>query len=498
MATRSALFSAELERPAARDDAPRTRPVAHFRVHDGPLDFRELCLRAVPTTTRVLVLDLDRTIHLGRNIGELLGWEICAHLGYGPSYLREQEATRGLGRVFLDFGRPRALLRYLGVGAQLWAQPGLFYFLWGKLAWHTDALRKRAFLRFGPEPIRAVQRVPQHALLHQIAALPGTVVRELAGRVLARHAPDQVVDAADVAWLRARCPGIKIAISSASPRAVVEAAGALLGVDAVLCSELEETDERACAPCDLSPGRPRGAPERISRATRQRINAGPAKLDALRARFPELADPRTESVGITDTGYGEDHSWTELFRTVIDVNSDAPFPPIVTAGSPTRAIHSAELRTRKERDAHAEGEQAPDPRRRGARAELTLSAAEIAARVGPVADEIEALARSIEHCAWELSTERAEAREALTALEPEIDAAVDAYNDAPLPARAVALAKLAGLLAERKRREARIVAIERPLSTRAYALTVALERARALVARAEPAPLGMPAAATAH
>ncbi len=504
--SRSALFSAELGlagAPHARldDAAPRTRPVARWRAHGAPLDVRELFLRAVPSSTRVLVLDLDRTIHLGRNMGELLGWEIVAHLGYGPAYLAEREATRAMrprGRVFLDLARPLAALKYLSVGASLWAPPGLFYFVWGKLASRSPTLRRAAFRRFGPEAVRAVQRVPQHALLHQIASLPSAVVRELATRVLLRYQDDQVIDAADVAWLRARCPGIRVVISSASPRPIVEAAAALLGIDEVVCTELEETEERASAPCDRSSmGRPRGEPARISRASRQRINAGPAKLEALVARFPELRDPAVESVGVTDTGYGEDHSWTELFRTVIDVNSDAPFPPVVAAGSPTRAIHSAALLTHAERAARAESDRAKAPgvtrlaarlapRRRAVLPELELSAPEILAQLGPLAGEIEAISRSIEACAWELEADRAEARAALVALEPAIDAAVDRYNAAPPAAppaaRHAALADLERLLDQRNAREADIVAVERPLSARAYELAVALERAREAVA----------------
>jgi hypothetical protein len=38
----------------------RTRLVDRLVIH-GPVDFRELCQRAVPGETRFLILDLDRT-----------------------------------------------------------------------------------------------------------------------------------------------------------------------------------------------------------------------------------------------------------------------------------------------------------------------------------------------------------------------------------------------------------------------------------------------------
>lgn len=466
-AARSALFAA----PSVRGgEGPRTRIVSRLRVHGEPIDFRELCLRAVPVDTKILVMDLDRTVHLGQNMGELLGWEICAHLGYGPRYLSELEPQRGTGRMFFSFERPREVLRYLALGAKLWGPPGLFYFVWGKLAWRASALRRRAFLRFGPEVVRAVQRIPQHALLHQLASLGRAEARELAERVLRRYRGDQCIEREDLEWLRARCPGIKIVISSASPRVIVEAAGAALGVDAVVCTEVEEDDEASSAPCDLSRmGRPSGQPRRISRPSRQRINAGPAKLAELRARFPELDDPNVESVGITDTGYGEDHSWTELFRTLIDVNSTAPFPPIVDADSPTRVIHSVALRTRRERDGQDQ--------KRKPRLELDLGHADLEERLGPMADEVESLARDVDACERSLSAARDAAHRDLCALDPELEIAVDRYNEG----RVGALADLEHLLERRRVLAGRVIEIERPLSERAYALTVALERARAQI-----------------
>lgn len=478
-AARSALFAAPTIRHGA---GPRTRVVDRLRVHGAPIDFRELCQRVVAPETRVLVMDLDRTVHLAQNMGELLGWEICAHLGYGPAYLDELEPTRGGGRMFFAPRRPLAMLKYLAVGASLWAPPGLFYFVWGKLAWRASSLRRRAFLRFGPEAVRAVQRIPQHALLHQIASLPRAVVRELALRVYRRYAGDQTIERADLEWLRARCPGIKIVISSASPRPIVEAIGDALGVDTVICSEVEEDEVSWTAPCDLSRmGRPSGAPRRISRPSRQSINAGPAKLAALVARFPELLDPEVESVGITDTGYGEDHSWTELFRTVVDVNSGAPFPPIVDASSPTRVIHSVALRTRRERDSDA-----PDRRRsQTPRLDLDLSARDLEERLGPLADEVEALAQDLEASEQRLASARASARADLCGLDPELEAAVERYNGGD----ASALAVLERLLARRSLLAARVVGIERPISERAYALTVALERAREQILREPAAPI---------
>src|SRR5689334_1777181 len=111
----------------------QTRLADRLVIHGEPIDFRELCRRAVPTDARYLVLDLDRTTHLARNLGELLGWEVGAYHAYGPDHLAAAEARRKPGRFFVDRRRPLAALRYLAIGARMWAYPGLFYLLFGKI-----------------------------------------------------------------------------------------------------------------------------------------------------------------------------------------------------------------------------------------------------------------------------------------------------------------------------------------------------------------------------
>src|SRR5512134_3466604 len=106
---------------------PRTRAAERLVIHGEPVDFRELCLRTVPANAKYLVLDLDRTLHLARNMGELLGWEVVAWHAYGAEHLAAAEARRSGGRFFVDWRKPLAALRYLLLGARLWAYPGLFY-----------------------------------------------------------------------------------------------------------------------------------------------------------------------------------------------------------------------------------------------------------------------------------------------------------------------------------------------------------------------------------
>jgi hypothetical protein len=298
---------------------PRLRIVDRVVLHEGPLEFARLAERVITDRTRYLVLDLDRTVHLGRNMGELLGWELGALHAYGAGELERMEPGRGTGRLICDVRRPLGSLRYLLHGARTWAVPGLYYLAFGKIPARSDRLRAWTFRRFGAEPVRTVQRVPQNALMALLASVPEPTLRVLAERVWDRHGPDEVIRREDLDALRARFPALRVIITSASPRVVVEVARDRLGADEIESSE---------------PGR---------------INSGPAKIVHLEARFPEVLDPEVESVGITDTGYGEDHCWSEHFTRVVDVNSDAPFSPIVSARSPVRELHSAHLVTNRER-----------------------------------------------------------------------------------------------------------------------------------------------------
>jgi hypothetical protein len=424
-----------------RSNAPLTRLVDTFWIAREPIAFRELCERAVPPETRLLVLDLDRTLHLGRNMGELLGWEISAYKGYGPAYLAELEPRRRPGRMYVEWRRPLGALRYLWSSFWVWGPPGLFYLLWCKLAARVDLLRRRSYLRFGPEPVQAVQRVPQYVLFRQMASLPDRTVRALAERVWTRYRRDLIVEREDIEWLRRRSPGIRIVLSTASPRQVAETASAALPVDDVIGS---------------TPGR---------------INGGRAKLEALRARHPELGAPGVTTVGISDTGYGEDHCWTEAFTHLVDVNSSSGFPPIVSASSPLRAIFSARVLTRAEKDARARGDAWLDPRRGrlGAGGSREFGAPELEALLAPLRAVVDRLTRELEARQRQIgdAVERARARCAAV--------------DRSLEAAALALADLLGALEERRSAEQQLARDARPVSEVAFAMAQTLERSRALL-----------------
>ena len=308
-----------------------------------PVSFRELCETMVPANARYVVFDLDRTLHFGRNIGELLGWELTALEGYGERYLNELEPARGPGRFML---RWRGLLRYLWASRQ-WIPPGIFYWFWCRAASRLPLLRRLAFALFGDEPVAAVQRSPQHALFRQMARHDPAEVRELIGRVLRRCEPDLIVEREDLHWLRARCPNARFILSSASPGPVVELVAARLGFDEAIFS---------------TPGR---------------INGGREKIRELLLRHPDL--PAADSAGFSDNGYGEDASWTTAFTHLASVNGSVPFSPIAPKDSPLRLVCSAAVLTRQEKLTGR-----LDPRRRVAPGRLELRRADLETLLAPL------------------------------------------------------------------------------------------------------------------
>jgi hypothetical protein len=469
----------------ARDPGPtlgEVRLVERVVLHGEPIDFRDLAREAIPEDARYVVFDLDRTFHLRRNMGELLGWELCAAQSYGLDRLESREHAR-LGYFVFDFARPRALLDYVLRCTTTWALPGLFYLAWGKLA-HQSALTRRLRVRlFGREPVRAVQAIPQTALFHQMAGEPIDRVRAVARRVWDRYAADLVIDAEDIAWLRARCPGVRIVISSASPQALLDVAKEALGVDHAIGSSVSEHGGTQAAPFWLDRllfKAPR-TPERIAPPSAVAINASHAKIAALRERFPDMFADDTTSVGITDTGYGEDHCWAQHFRRVVDVNSDAPFSPIVPASSPLEEIHSAAPLTRRERDARAAGDRAfVDPRRKRVRraARQVIEAPDLERILGDALARASAIAaRHAEREGGVASTVgalRIELRSALA----RVERVVALYNDAVGDAKAALLDELRAATASVRDLVRLRARAERPLTELSFALARELEEAR--------------------
>lgn len=479
---------------AAAVDGRYARVVDELTLHGAPVDFRELCRRAFPAGARYLVLDLDRTIHLGRNIGELVGWEYCSRAAYGNGHGGDPGEDRSAGRFFLDARRPLASARYLALGARLWAYPGLFYFFWAKVAAKLPAQRRHAFWRFGPEPIQEIQEVPQTTLLQQLASLPLESVHELVRAVWRRQAPDMVITREDLSWLRERCPGLTIILSSASPAVVLETAAAELGVDAFFGTEVEQHDGRLSAPLLrglpvlLAPGRP----HRLSPPSQYRLNVSYDKIRHLLERFPGLFDPGVTSVGISDNGYGEDGAFAEYFTHVIDVNSKTPFPPIVGASSPCREVHSAAVLTQGELAHRSAGEPAWVDPRRAAPPEgspRTFSRQELEPLLREALEQVERAAGRLNEAERAVAAARAEAQAPVAAQQARIEETVAAYNAQDGALREECFERLEDQLTTMGELRLAVAKAVRPLSEAAYALERRLDESRQLVS---PGARGLP------
>jgi hypothetical protein len=459
------------------------RPVDRHVVHGELLDFRALCAEAVPPTTRFIVLDLDRTLHMARNISEYMGWELSAYHSYGPDHLERVEDSRDTSRWLLDWRHPVASSKYFLRGVRAWAYPGLYYLLWGRIAGGVDVGKRWRHRLFGAEPFTSIQAMPTIALLHELGGVSVNTAAHLADRILTRFAGDQVFDRDDIAWLRARCPGVRIILSSASPRPTVEAAARALGVDSWECAEIELHDGHFSSPFQLSPMFLHAdTPHRISPPSRYRVNAGRAKVDRLLRKYPGLADPDNEVVGISDTWHGEDHCWADHFTRVVDVNSTSPFPPHVVADSPLREVHSAQLLTRAERDHRSAGQGDYVDERRATYFDAPLAgdydAGQLSAALGDVASVVESCARDhheqVARCAGQRASAIADVGVALD----KIETVVTDYNAAGPRVRRRTLPEINRLVRQYERAMRRRARVQRAASDAALALSHSLAAGR--------------------
>ncbi len=458
------------------------RVVDSITIYGQPIDFRSLCEKVVSPSTRYLVLDLDRTVHFGRNVGELLGWELIAHQAYGGGFWQETQSRRGTARFLFDWHRPWVTARYVLGAARLWAYPGLLYLACVKWGMRSELVQRWIYERFGLDPVEAVQEVPRTALMHQLADIPIATLHELVRAVWKRLACDQVITRADITWLRARCANIKIIISSASPKPVLDVAAEMLGVDDVFFSDVDEHDGYLNAPflVDRLFLRFRD-PRRMAPPSRVTQNAGETKLASIRARYPDFCDPNVETVGMTDTSYGEDHGWAHVFTKVVDVNSPTPFAPIVAVDSPLREIHSAKVLTQGEIQQRKSGDATYlDPRRKcaGIAERRCFSGADLSRMLDKTLCDIETLAAESARLFLVSAKTTKDFELQVAKCTRNIENAVAVYNETTGRARQDALRRLRKALQERARVRREMLRVERPLALLGHTFSSLLTRSR--------------------
>jgi hypothetical protein len=467
-----------------------TRIVENLTIH-GYTDFRTLCELTLTPETRYLVLDLDRTIHFGHNVGELLGWELSALEAYGEEYFKLREQRTDRKRFFIVGSRPLGVLRYFKLAGSRWILPGLFYLIAVKIASRFAWTRRLIYRMFGVEPVDAVQHVPRSVLLDQISNFPVETSRELTRGLWKRLEPDQAIQSEDIAWLHERFPNLRIVISSASPQPALEVAREALGVDDILYTAVEEHAGYLSTPVEM--GSRRTDARRISPPSQTSHNASTRKIELLLQRYPDFCDPGTETVGMTDTGYGEDHSWAEHFKKVVDINSASPFAPLVTASSPLREIHSANVLTRDELARRAQGQpDYLDPRRKNKLlVARQYAAAELAAHLQGARQTIEDLAAMRRQHVEAVKKTRDELGARLTENIRDMEQWVHEYNQSLGEARKAAFRKVRLATRSIKALRKKVVRLERPVAEVNCTISVALEESRQ--ALAEPARAVAPA-----
>ncbi|RLB63718.1 MAG: hypothetical protein DRI90_06210 [Deltaproteobacteria bacterium] len=461
---------------------PCTRIVDELVIHHEPTGFRRLCEQVVTPETRYIVFDLDRTVHVGRNLGELLGWEVNALASYGEDYLQAVDEERRPSRFIFEPRRPAATARYLTRGARLWAYPGLLYLFGVKLGTRSPQLRPWLYRHFGRDPVEVMQDVPRTAMMHHLSEVPIELLRTLAERIWQRFSADQVVQPEHVAWLRRRCPGVRIILSSASPLPVVEVAARELGVDDWFCTEVEERDGYLSSPFVLDRRFQLWRwPRRLSPPSLVRVNAGVSKMAWLHERYPDFRAADVETVGVTDTSYGEDGAWTNHFKQVIDINSPNPFAPIVFRDSPLRAIHSAQVMSWAEHQGEGGERRRTAPGRhppRGSEPRKRWLASELASKLDRIVHQVEQLAADYRTRAATLNSDGTASRERVADWLRSIERDVVLYNSTTGAAWHRARRRLQRDLGGYRAASRHAVRLERPLASLTCQLDELLEVSR--------------------
>ena len=369
------------------------------------------------------------------------------------------------------------------------AYPGLFYLFFLKIAWRYRITRRYIFLKFGPHPVKNVQKVPLLALMHQSAGIPMDTLKGVVSKLWKRYRNDQVIFPEDISWLRETHPGIRIIVSSSSPQPSLEVVKDIFGVDDVIFTEVEEYSGKLSAPPDISRLYMQRKPSRISPPSMFRHNASFGKLRILLERYPDMADPGVESVGITDTNYGEDHAWMSLFTRLADINSTDPFLPIKPGASPLREVHSATVLTRREIEIRSGGDSTYlDPRRkhRESATGRVFERAELEQLLSPIMSRVEALKKLYNEKMEALKPRMSDFERFRSQVSEAMEKAVHAYNESIGRVRRKAMIGIRRNLRFRRKLSRRLLRIKRPLIKMQFEIHNLMESSRKLLDRKIP------------
>jgi hypothetical protein len=321
------------------------RLVDRYTVHEGCAPLVERVARIVPAEAHYIVLDLDRTVHLGLTIGECLGWEILSD----PT--ASTAVTEGDG--YLSGRHPLRTLRRLGTGVRNWGLPGLVYAATVRLGDRWEIWHRTLVAHFGADYVERVQSSLRIALMTSASGFTHAQLQSFAERAWQRWQRRLVITREVIAEARRHCPQLRgVVLSSASTEPTVAQAAGELGVDGFVSSGVdvvERTGDRGVREGDVytgPAGRPRWVrmrrPEMFSRPGAVVHNAAENKVRLLRMRYPEVFAAESVSVAISDNNYGEDRCWADHFDHVVALNSRHPFSPFVDRCSPCRSMQAVD------------------------------------------------------------------------------------------------------------------------------------------------------------
>ena len=316
----------------------RYRLVERYVVHDTCVPLSERVANILPRETEFVVLDLDRTVHLGVTIGERLGWEITVD----PACTEQADEPES-PRPLFSMRRPLRTAQSLTRGLRYWGAPGLLYAGTVRLGDRWTAWHRFLMLTLGPGYVEHVQSLLRTVLMSSASGYTPGQLGAFCERAWRRWEKRLVVSASVVDAIRDHCPRLRaILLSSASTAPTVEHAAAKLGVDGFVSSGVDiyadGDTEIYSAPVGLPRALGRRRPRFFSRPGAVVHNAAVNKVNLLHVHYPEVFAPGTVSVGITDNNYGEDRTWPDHFTHVVALNSRHPFSPFVASSSPCASI----------------------------------------------------------------------------------------------------------------------------------------------------------------
>jgi len=317
----------------------RFRAVDSYVVHGGCAPLADRIAELVPEDAEYVILDLDRTVHLGVTLGEQLGWEALT--------AQTDLADDAPLEPFFTWRSPLRTARNLSLGLRRWGLAGAIYATTVKLGDRYEAWQRLLASRLGASYVDRVQTMLRHVLMANVAGLTREQVDRCVDRAWRRWQHRQVVTREAIEELRRRRRRLQaVVLSSASTVPTVAHAARQLGVDGYVASEVDlypdESTEVYSAPAGVPVWFRRGRPKFFSRPGAVVHNAAGNKVSLLRERYPEIFSSSATAVGITDNNYGEDRTWSEHFTHVVALNSRHPFSPFVGGSSPCRTIQAAD------------------------------------------------------------------------------------------------------------------------------------------------------------